>query len=267
MSALVLRNEPLASARSVVLSVFDPSLGRGADPDTDLTGCIYISDGTPLLVAALGAFENIRRPLVIADDVIESVDTGLDQVVLTGHLYQNLDGPFDADEVVGTINGGDDIWIIYVDENTVAFANSLANAIAGTRVALIGGETGATIADNASTERAIRGKWLYTLTSAETLVDAPELDISIQGHEDDLEGGASVTLQRSGSSVWTETGPDGISRGSELTLAARTAAAKILIDTETGGYVVRDIPDTLDSHGGTLTEDGRIEADIIDPSL
>lgn len=263
MSGLIKQNEATASARSVEINVFDPGTGLGAAPETDLAGYVFISQGTYKYVPAAGATVNKRRTLVVADDVIESVDTGADTATLTGHGYETGDGPFDADEAIGSIAAGDDVYIIVVDENTVAFAANLADAYADNRVALAGTEDGATIADNADTERGIRGKWIHTFTQAETNVTACELSVAILGH-DTLEGGASVTLDRSLSSVWDAEMEDGHSYGDGMRVLVRGEAAPYTI---TGNdYVIRDLADTKDSHHGTITGSGRSGAAIDDPT-
>lgn len=260
MGALVLKNEPVAGARAVKIKVFNPSLGIGADHDTDLSGYVYVRPGTYKASLALGTLTNIRRALTTSSDTIESVDTGLNEVVMTGHAFQNLDGPFDCDESLGGfIAAGDDFWIIVVDENTIAFALSLADAIAGTRISLSGSETGAAITSNALTERGVRGDFLYTFTQGETNHDVAEIEVAILGHAT-LEGGATVTIDR-GSSVWDAVGADGVTRGEEMTRVYRGEVAPYTYDPITGHHMVRNVADTADSHEGVITASGRIDTD------
>lgn len=259
MSALVLKNEPVSGARAVEISVFDPTTALPVDHDEDITSYLYVRPGTYKYALAVGTVTNCRRALTTSSDTIESVDTGLDQVVMTAHAYQNLDGPFDGDMVIGTVNAGDDIWIIVVDANTVAFASSLANAIAGTRVGLIGGETGAAITSSASTERGIPGKWLYTFAAAEIASDVPEVSVAILGHAT-WTGGASVTLSRSGASLLDEILEGDVTVGAALRAVARGELA----DYEKDGndFDIKKLDGTT-SHRGTVTESGRT-VEIVD---
>lgn len=215
MSAKITRNASDDADRSVEVNVFDPGAGRGAAPETDLTGYVFISQSTDEYIAATGTMVNKRFPITPASDAIESVDTGTDEATVTGHPWQHGDGPFDADEIIGAVAIGDDVYIIYVDENTVAFAESLEDAYADVRIALAGTETGATLAPNADTKRGIYGKWQYTFEQTETDVAACELSVAILGHAT-LEGGASVILDQAGSNIWGLESENGVSYGNDF---------------------------------------------------
>jgi hypothetical protein len=77
-----------------------------------------------------------------------------------------------------------------------------------------------------------------------------------------LEGGASVTLERSGSALLDEVLESGHTVGDALRLMLRECAAKFSI---TGSVIqFRDIADTKDSHHGTVTASGRTDAGIDD---
>jgi hypothetical protein len=254
MAAVVLKNEPLDQARSVEVNVFDPGTSLGAEPGTDLADYAFVSQSTYKYVPATGTLANKRHTLVIADDVIEAVDTGTDSVTVTAHGYRTGDGPFDCDEILGDIGVGDDVYIIVDDENTIAFAATLADAYADNREALTGTETGATISDNADTERGIRGKWQYTFTQTETDVDACELSFAILGHAT-LEGGASINLERGGSSLLDETLEDDVTVGYGLRAVVRGELAPYEIDGNE--HVVMSLDGTKESHRGTVTESGR----------
>lgn len=262
MAAVVNKNEAIAQARSVEINVF-ASDGTLAPPETDLTGFVFISQSTYKLIPATGSTINKRHTLVIADDVIESVDTGADEVTLTAHGYRHLDGPIISDETIGSIAIGNDVFIIYVDENTVAFASSLDNAASGVREALTGTETGATLSDYAETERAIPGKWQHTFTQAETNVNACELNVQIIGHPT-YEGGASVNLERGGASLLDQELEDGHTVGDAMRAQFRGEIAPYELDGNE--HIIMSIDGTKESHRATVTDSGRSGTVITDLS-
>lgn len=259
MAASWLKNEPTASLRRCLLRVTNMATGQLADRGLDFTGYVYLTrDGVKSYVG-LGTVVNHRRVFVVADDVIESVDTGLDEVVMTAHGYETGDGPLDSNEVTGAVAAGADIYAIRVDANTVAWASSLANAYAGTRIALAGTETGATISDNADTERGIDGEWIYTATQAETNYSTAEMLVSIYGYASHESQSTIGILSSADGDVELE---NGITRDDATRIILRSLAAKFSI---TGGvYQFRDMADSKDSHHGTITASGRIDADIDD---
>lgn len=84
--------------------------------------------------------------LVFADDAVEVVDDVADTLTLTAHGLETADGPVRL-TTTGTLPGGlapgTDYWVIVDDDDTVAIAASLADAIAGTRIAIADAGTGA----------------------------------------------------------------------------------------------------------------------------
>ncbi len=98
------------------------------------------------------------NPLVLADDVIESIDATANTATLTGHLYLTGDGPVrltTAGSLAGTgLAVVTDYWLISASVNAVKFATSFANAMLGTAIDLLGAGTGPhTIVDTPDTER------------------------------------------------------------------------------------------------------------------
>jgi len=114
------------------------------------------------LVAALNAvvgknFTAAFAALVVADDDVEAVDTGDDELTLTAHGLLTGDGPVQfttTDTLPAGLSLATDYWVIRVDNDTIQVASSLANAIAGTLVDITDVGTGThTLADTASTKR------------------------------------------------------------------------------------------------------------------
>jgi hypothetical protein len=276
MAAGWAKNEVAAIKRraDMIIQYWDGSGHIMAPPGTDFVaaGAVFISGvESPDFALALGTLTNKRRPLVIADDVVESVDTGADTLTLTAHSYQTGDGPLDSDEVMGPVAIGDDIWIGKIDANTIAVYTTLADAYADTnRVALAGTETGATISDNATTERGMWGHFTYQATQAETNHDAPETAILIDGEVDGLDfrrmngGGAYTTvgMETSSDDFGAVELENGLTRDDAMRIVLRTLAAKFSKSGNVWQY--RDMADSKDSHHGTVTSAGRIDAGIDD---
>lgn len=182
--AEIQRNEITDSQRTIDLVVN----ANGYTPAPRQTnfmalGIVFVSDAAnmPNYKVATGTMVNKRRPLVVADDVVESTDTGADNITLTGHAYEIGDGPFTSDKVMGTVAIGAPFWLIFDDANKVGIAATLEDAYAGVRVALLGTETGATISDGAATERGLDGRFTYTVAQAETDQPLDELTVLIEG--------------------------------------------------------------------------------------
>lgn len=263
-----IQNEATASRRRCLLRVMNMATGRLADRGINFASYVYITRGGTKSYAALGTIENHRRDLVVADDIVESVDAGADTMTLTAHGYETGDGPFVADEAMGAIGLGTQFWIINpatggTGGNLISIASSLVNAYAGTVVPLTGTETGAIISDVVgSTERGIDGEFIYSAAAAEATYSVTELVVSIFGfayHE----GQTTVTIDQAGS-VWSAGDGSGTGRtmGDLVVGTARTAMGRIIIDPVTGAYVVRNLDDTADSHGGTISATGRDDIDL-----
>lgn len=261
------RNEPDAIARRCDLIV-QKSDGSLAPRGTNFIALGYVYFGganTPDLDLAVGTMANKRRPLTVADDVVESVDTGADSLQLTAHSYETGDGPFVSDEAMGALTIGTQFWIIDDGTDDIGIASSLANAYAGTRVALAGTETGATISDvPGTTQRGIDGHFTYQATQDETDHDASESTVVVDGTDYERSFGfGGMTTVEMVANVWDAQGADGVTRGEEMTAVFRTDVAKIIKSGD--DYVVRDLADSKDSHHGTLNDvSGRIDADIDD---
>lgn len=265
------KNEIVAAKRRCGM-VIRKTDGSQAPRGTDFMalGYVFICGATaPHFAVALGTLTNQRRPLVVADDVVESADTGSNELTLTDHDYETGDGPFVADEPMGSLMIGTEFWTIVTGADTIQIATSLANAYAGTAVALLGTEDGATISDKATTQRGIDGLFEYEATQAETDHDAPETVVIVHGDPDydiDAFAGAYVTntMQTSAASAFEQLSENGETYGDQVRLCRRTLASKF---TKSGNdYTFRDAADTKDSHSGTVTSAGRIAATIIDPT-
>lgn len=265
------RNAPDAIQRRVSMIVQKVD-GTLAPRDTDFIDLGYVKIKgvtSPHFALAAGSMTNDREPLMLADDVVEAVDTGADTLTLTAHLYETLDGPLVADEPLGTINTGVDFWVRKFDADKITVHASLADAIADTRVALAGTETGATISDiPGDTMRGIDGHFTYEAAQAETDHGAPETIVIVNGtdYERDVGAGAfsHVEMSSNVSSFLDEECEDGVTWGQGLrgvvrqNLATRTKSGT----TET----TRNLGDTKDSHHGTVTGSGRVATiDDLDP--
>lgn len=103
--------------------------------------------------------QTIANPLVLADDVVESVSAVANTLTLTGHAYLTGDGPLRG-LTTGVLPAGwalaTDVFAIKVDANTIKLASSLANALAVTPVPIDLTDAGTgthTIVDTADTLR------------------------------------------------------------------------------------------------------------------
>lgn len=86
-----------------------------------------------------GWMTTIDNPLVIPDDVVESVDVGADTLTLTAHGLLSGDGPIRMTSdgtLPGGLGSGVDYWIIRFDANKIKLATTLANAVAASPVAI-----------------------------------------------------------------------------------------------------------------------------------
>lgn len=260
------KNEVAAGKRCLTIRVLTND-GDPADRGEDFTGMVWISGAEASgFAAAVGTLHNVRRTLVVADDTVESADTGADTLTLTAHGYETGDGPFDCDEALGSITIGSDFWIIKVDANTIQVATSLANAYAGTEVALTGTEGGATISDTVDTTRGIDGLFLYVATQGETNHDSALTTVLVEGtgYLRALGGGGvAVAAMTSSSDAWGSTVlEDGHTRDDAMRIGLRTHVAPFSVAD--GVVTFRDLADTKDSHHGTITGSGRSDTDIDD---
>lgn len=120
--------------------------------DTELWADAAVAGTVLELLGAVG------KTVTIADDDVDSVDTGTDKLTLTGHGLQSGDGPIQL-TTTGTLPGGlslaTDYWVEVVDVNDIKLHTTLSSVLAKTAaVDLTAGEAGThTIADTSSTER------------------------------------------------------------------------------------------------------------------
>lgn len=167
------RNEPVAAKRRATLFVYDVD-GQPAAATTlfDGTNELLVDQGDGHYVAAGGTLSNTDRPLVVADDTIESVDTTGETLTLTAHGLLTGDGPIQFSNSGGSLPGGisaaTDYYVIKVDADKISIATSLANALAGTAVNLTSAGSGTnTLSDTADTKRLNDGAWVYEASQAE----------------------------------------------------------------------------------------------------
>lgn len=167
------RNEPIAARRRAPLFVYDID-GAPAPATTLFTGTneLLVDKGDGKYVAAGGVLSTTDRPLVIADDVIEAVDTVNDRLTLTAHGLSTGDGPiqFTTTGALPTgIVAATNYWVIPFDANQVSIATTLANALSGVKVDITAAGSGVnTLVDVASTTRLNDGAWIYEASQAET---------------------------------------------------------------------------------------------------
>lgn len=166
------RNEPIASKRRALLFI-ETIDGEPAPATTLFTGTneLLVDKGDGKYVAAGGTLSTTDRPLVVADDVIEAVDTVNDRLTLTAHGLSTGDS-FIQFTTTNTLPGGiiaaTNYWIIRVDANTISIATSLANALAGVKVDITSAGAGVnTLVDTANTTRLNDGCWMYEASQAE----------------------------------------------------------------------------------------------------
>lgn len=116
----------------------------------------------------------IANPLVVADDVVESVSAVANTLTLTAHGLVTGDGPLRG-TTTGTLPGGwalaTDVFVIRVDANTIKLASSLENALNLNAIDLTTAGTGThTISDTAATVRAGAEVLMTARGSREALV-------------------------------------------------------------------------------------------------
>jgi hypothetical protein len=261
MGALWQKNQPTASLRRCDLLPAHNDDGTAAPRGTDFTGFVYVSQDGNDYALGTGTITNCRRALVVADDTVESVDTGADTMTLTAHGYETGDGPFIADEAVGGLGVATDFWIISVDANTIQIAASLADAYAGAYLSMVGTEAAAIISDKATTQRGLDGKFRYTASQAETNYDTAEIAVVIAGHAT-YSAYTTVDMATESASVWSTVIENGLTAEDLLRICARFAGANFSVVGTL--YTYRDLADTKDSHHGTITASGRSSAAVDD---
>lgn len=271
MAAVIQKNETVSTLRQIDIGPIyaNDFVLAGVEVDFVALGILYVTDPSDPqhLKLGTGTCVNKRKPVTLADDVVESVDTGADTLTLTGHSYLTGDGPLTAPG----IDAGNQFWIIKVDANTIAVAASLADAYAGTKEALAGTETGTTISYSSATKRGIPGEFVYTFTQAETNVSVTELWVIVEGtgYARASNGGGKATANLgTGTNGFDITSSEGLTNQEKLNLAVRTLVALFTRTTvgATESYVVRKLDDSGDSHSADVTPDGKVAITIIDAS-
>lgn len=110
---------------------------------------IWAAGTTNLTLAEL--FAARAKSQVIVDDDVDTVDFGNNELDLTSHAYKHGDGPLviaSATTLPAGLSATVQYWAIYINANTIKFATSRANALAGTAVAFTDAGTGThTISD------------------------------------------------------------------------------------------------------------------------
>lgn len=97
------------------------------------------------------------NPIVLADDEVESVDADENTLTLTGHAYQNADGPVRM-PTTGTrpapLVADQDLYVIVVDDDTIKLAATVKEAYNGVAIDLTDEGVGThTIVDTPETVR------------------------------------------------------------------------------------------------------------------
>lgn len=195
MSASVAKNEVTAAKRTVLVTVLDPS-GAPAWRGSSLVGRAFVGS-TSSLVAAAGTWANVRKPFSITATTF-TADNTTEKFTAADHGLETGDGPFTVSSTT-TLPAGlaaaTNYWIIRINANTFYLASSLANAYAGTVVAITDNGTGThTISSGATTERGLDAEFLYTLTQTETNIDASELLVVTNDKRRAITGAAATDL-------------------------------------------------------------------------
>lgn len=262
MGAIWQKNQPTASLRRCDLLPASLADGTPAPRGTDFTGYVFITrDGNDYYLSA-GTIVNKRRKLAAASDTVESVDTGADTLTLTAHAYETGDGPFISNEALGAIGIGAEFWIIDAGDNLIQVATTLANAYAGTEVALTGTEAGAIITVNSpdTTARGVDGDFRFTAPQAETNYDTAEISVAILGHAT-YWAYTTVDMATEAASVLALILEGSITVGDALRIVLRTHQGNF---SDSGDIrTFRDMADTKDSHHGTITTSGRSAAGFL----
>lgn len=138
------------------------------------SGELLISQGDGhYFVASQYGLSNTDKPLVAADDVVESVSAGADTLQLTAHGRKTGDGPMrftTSGTLPAGLATGTDYWIIVDDADNIQIADSVADAISGTAIDITTAGTGThTLIDTADTRTLIDGLFVYE--AAQTDID------------------------------------------------------------------------------------------------
>lgn len=263
MASFITKNELVAAKRRCDLLITSFVDGSRAPRGTNFTGFVYVSKSSPSYLAATGILTNKRVPLIAADDAVEATDQVNDRVQMTGHGREIGDGPFRPTTTAGGFVAGTNYWALPFDANNVSWSLSLADAYAGVKVNITADVTGMIFQDVVgTTERGIDGQFTYEWTQAETNFDGSEGAVSILGHAS-YDAYTTVTIAPAVVGFEAEM-ENGRTYGDGQRMLVRGEAAKF---SRVGNdYMHRNLADTKDSHGGTMTEAGRVAAAIVDPT-
>lgn len=267
------KNEPTASKRDCAIQVFKDNAPCPRGTDLMATGFVYFRGAnSPDADPAIGTMTNVRRGLVVADDVIEAVDTAADTLQLTAHGLETGDGPIQF--TAGGVNvlptplaTATDYWVIKVDADNIAVATTLADAYAGTKVDLTAAGSGTrTLVDTASTQRGFDGRFVYRAAQAELNHDGDESEVFVDSGAsgtpyaliDGNGGSAYVTMDANGALLDTVVTDDGKTLGDLLRFLYWTdGAGEIDKDPVTGAISIWNKTHTKVIATMTVTADGR----------
>jgi hypothetical protein len=262
------QNESTPSARRCDLRV-QKSDGTLAPRGTDFMalGYVYICGvNSPHLDVALGTMTNKRKSLDVPAFAVTATDTVNDRLAYAGHDLETGDGPIRPLSTIGGLVAGNPYYAIYYSADEFSLATSPALAYAGTKVDITADVGALGIEGSTDTRRGIDGLFTYEATPGETNHGAPESMVIVDGPNYEVAlGFGGITTVEMPRWVWGEASVrDGVPMGDLLRLAGRSAAA-IIEKNADGTYVIKTLLG-LDSHGGQVTDDGRIDIDIIDAS-
>lgn len=167
------RNQPVAALRRFMILV-NNTAGDPAPAYTTFAGAneMLVDKGDGNYVAAGGTLTNARRPLGLANDIVESVDHTTDKMTLTAHGLNTGDGPAQF-TTTGALPAGlslaTNYWIVRDGANTIQLAASLFDALDGpTVINFTNPGTGTHTLVLTNAQAPIAGAWIYEATQAET---------------------------------------------------------------------------------------------------
>lgn len=277
------KNEPVALRRKCHIQIFwnNPTIGPGGDPigvvpawrGTDFMALEIVRIGganLPDLDPATGTMTNQRIGYVIADKVVEAVDTAADTLKFTAHGQETGDGPvtFAGASLPGGIAAVTNYWLVYSDDDKVQIATSLANAYASPPVVVDITSAGAgaiTMSDTPTTQRGVDGRFVYEATQTEVNHDAAEMSIVVDSLtsgdyalKDGAGGSAYVTMDANGALLDTVITDDGKTLGDVLRFDYWVnGAGEIDKDPVTGAIVIWNKTHTKQIATMTLGANGR----------
>lgn len=277
MSAKWSKNQTDASKRKCLLLITDDA-GMPASPGLDFitAGAVFVvGANTPDADLASGTVVNVRRPLAMSDDTVESVDAGADTLTLTAHGLQTGDGPVrvsTSGSLPTGLSGGTDYYVIKVDADTIKLSTTLAGSYAGTvnGISSTGSGTHTLDLTGVGTERGVWGWYVYTASQAETNHDFTEMAVLVDGTVGAesflrMNGGGSlttITMEAAAADIWGTVIEGAYTAEDLLRGIARTHMANF---SDAGSVrTFRDLADSKDSHHGTITGSGRTGATIDD---